>query len=416
MLRCLFVSTIILGLFQSLLPAEDWRQWRGPRGNQTAASGATAPTKWSDSEGLAWKTPLPGRGHSSPTVVGERIYLTTGDQQAGTQSLLILDRGSGELLGTRLVHSGGLAEEIHPNNTFASPTVASDGRRVFTQFQNRDALWITAFDLDGRQLWQKEAIPFDPKRYVFGIGTSPVVVGSLICVASEFDGDGSGFVALSTEDGSQQWFAPRKAHLSNSSLARVPIAGKTQLMISGQSQIASYDPSSGNELWSTEGTTFATCGTMVWDEQLGLAFASGGYPDPFTLAIRTAGDHSIVWQNRVKSYEQSMIATGGYLYATADGGIAYCWRATDGKQMWKQRLGNTFSSSPVLVGETIYATNEKGTTFVFKASPDGCEVLAENQLGDEAFATPTPLDGRLYHRYADSSGGNRQEYLVAIGE
>lgn len=415
MLRRSVVLLVIVCLTQSVLVAEDWPQWRGPRGNQTAANGATAPTQWSGSEGLAWRTPLPGAGHSSPTVVGNRIFLTTSDKEAGTQSLLILDRATGKLLGNRLVHSGGLAERIHANNTHASPTVASDGQRVFTAFQNQNDIWVTAFDLDGRQLWQQEAIPFDPKQYVFGFGTSPVVVGDKVCLSSEYDGPKSGLVALSTTDGSIQWHTPRDKHLSNSSPARLPVNGKTQLLISGQQRVASYNPADGKELWSTDSTTFATCGTMVWDQQQGLAFASGGYPDTFTLAVRTTGDHEVVWQNRVKCYEQSMLVDGDYLYAAADGGIAYCWRSADGKQMWKHRLGNTFSSSPVLVDGKIYATNEKGTTYVFEASPEKCKVLAENQLGDEAFATPTPVDGRLYHRYADSSSGKRQEYLAAVG-
>jgi outer membrane protein assembly factor BamB len=205
--------------------------------------------------------------------------------------------------------------------------------------------------------------------------------------------------------------------LSYSSPSIVPGGGKNQLLMSGNYQVASYAPATGEVLWSLDDTsTRATCGTMVWDEKLGLGFASGGFPDSFTLAVRLDGDHEVVWRNGVKNYEQSLLAVDGYVYATADRGIAYCWRASDGKEMWRERIGGKYSASPLLVGGKIYATNEQGTTTVFEANPERYVGVAQNQLGDSAFATMTPSDGRLYHRYAKTEDGKRQEYLVAIGE
>jgi len=156
---------------------------------------------------------------------------------------------------------------------------------------------------------------------------------------------------------------------------------------------------------------------MVWDEELGLAFASGGYPDTFTLAVRTTGEHNVVWtNNRVKCYEQSMLVVDGYLYAVTDSGLVHCLQAADGTELWKQRLGGSFSSSPIFVDGKIYVTNERGTTFVFAASPAGFQSLGENQLGTECFATPTPVGNRMYHRFAVGSGKERKEFLAAIGE
>jgi len=399
--------------------AEDWAQWRGPTGDNHAPADATAPVKWSENGGFAWRTPVPGRGHSSPTIVGNRIYLTTSDAEAETQSLLIFDRKTGELLINRLVHQGKLPprREMHPNNTHASPTVASNGRQVFTTFLHDRAAWVTAFDLQGQQQWQERAAGFNPQRYKFGFGSSPVVVGDMVIVSSEYDGPESGIVALDAKTGQQRWKAPRPKSLSYSSPFRMTTGnGVTQLLIGGNQQLAAYDSKSGELLWSTPGTTHATCGTMVASPGLGLAFASGGFPETFTLAVRTSGDHAIVWKNRVKCYEQSLLLAGEYLYGVSDRGIAYCWRAKDGEEMWKERLGGSYSSSPLLVDGKIYVTNEGGTTFVFAASHESFQSLATNQLGDEGFATPTPADGRLYHRYADSSSGERQEFLVAIGE
>ena len=120
---------------------------------------------------------------------------------------------------------------------------------------------------------------------------------------------------------------------------------------------------------------------MVWDERQGLAFASGGYPDKFTSAVRTRGDHQVVWtSHKIKCYEQSMLVVGDYLYAVTDAGLVHCLRSADGQEQWKQRLGGRgVSSSPVLIDGKIYVTNERGTTFVFTATPAGFEPLGENQ-------------------------------------
>lgn len=397
--------------------AEDWRQWRGPTGDNHAPAGATAPTEWSDNAGIVWKTPVPGRGHSSPTLVGPRIYLTTGDEATESQSLLILDRQTGELLRSELVHEGGLPRRIHPNNSHASPTVASDGERVFTLFNNQLGAWVTAFDLAGEQLWQRRVGGFDPQQYEFGFGSSPRVVDGLVIVSSECDGPESGVYAVSAATGEPVWTAERPKRLSYSSPAVAPNGGSPQLLMSGNYLLASYDARSGQELWSVDATTQATCGTMVWDESLGMAFASGGYPETFTLGVDLGGEHAVVWRNSVKCYEQSLLVTGGHVYGVADSGVAYCWRGADGQETWKRRLGGRgYSSSPLLVDGKVYVTSDAGITHVFEANPERFVAVAENQLGDSAFATPTPADGRLYHRYAATENGRRQEYVVAIGE
>ena len=110
-----------------------------------------------------------------------------------------------------------------------------------------------------------------------------------------------------------------------------------------------------------------------------------------------------------------MLVVGDYLYGVTDSGLVHCLRCSDGEQQWKERLGGKFSSSPVLIDGKIYVTNERGTTFVFAASPERFHSLGENQLGTDCFATPTPVGNRLYHRYGVGSGAERQEYLTAIG-
>ncbi len=409
-----------LGMLVSVLDgslswAADWPQWRGVGQNNHAAPRATAPVEWAGKEGFAWVTRVPGRGHSSPTVVGDRIYLTTADTSDETQSVLVYDRVTGKQLGKTRVHRGGFPARIHSKNTHATPTVACDGERIYVLFHNDSAIWATALDLDGQKLWQQRVTEFQPKKYEFGFAASPILYGNLLVVAAEYDGPESGIYAIDTATGERRWKAERPQGLSFSTPIPLGDRQKPQLLVSGNKKIAAYDLQDGVELWSREGSTQATCGTMVGDRKLHLAFASGGYPDKFTVAIQMDGDHQVVWENQVCCYEQSLLLDEGYLYAVADSGVAYCWRASDGEEMWKHRLGGKYSSSPLLVDGRIYVSNEAGTTFVIEAAPDKFNLLAENQLGTEVFATPVPADGRLYYRFAEGTDENRQEFLVAIG-
>lgn len=403
-------------LFVSLIAietrAQDWPQWRGPEVNNHAAPGASAPLNWSEDSGLAWKTAIPGRGNSSPTLVGNRIYLTTGDESKMTQSLLILDRESGKLLNEVVTHTDGLPEGVHGKNTHANSSVASDGKRVFAMFLNDEAPIVTAYDLEGQQLWQRRVCGPTRVRYVYGFGSSPIIVDGLVVVATEFSKDDSGLYAFDAETGETVWFAPRPKQFSYSTPTPAKIDGIKVLLMCGNNRFGAYDAKTGEELWMREGPTMATVGTMVWDSKLKLGFASGGHPDNFTAAVNLTGEHEIVWQHPVKCYEQSLLTFEGYVLAVADIGVAYCWRASDGKEMWRQKLRGNYSSSPLLVDGRIYVVSEAGDMFVFEANPEEYVELAKNKLGDIAYATPTPADGRLYHRYVKDS----QEYLVAIGQ
>lgn len=414
MLRPTLTSAWLLTLCIPTL-AEDWPQWRGPTRDNHAPAGATAPASIDPETAVAWRTPLPGRGHSSPVVSGDRIYLTTADEGAGTQGLLVLSRATGELLANTVCHRGGLPERIHPSNTHASPTAACDGQRVFALFHNDAGAWVTAFDLAGKQLWQKRVCGFNPQQFEFGFGSSPMLHGGLLLVAAEYDGPDSGLYALDPATGEQKWKAPRPENITFSTPVAVRLGGRDQLLLSGANLLAAYDPATGKELWQLAGATRATCGTMVWDEALGLAFASGGFPDRVTEAVRADGSE-VAWKAPVKNYEPSMLAVDGALYCVADGGVAHCLSAADGKVLWRERIGGKFSASPVLVGGVIYAVNEQGALFAFRPNQEKYDEVARAQYGTEAFATPTPIDGRLLHRYAEGQGAERREYLVAIGK
>lgn len=394
--------------------AADWLQWRGPTSDNHAAPDADPPVQWdlSRSQDVLWNTPIQGAGHSSPTVVGQSIFLTTADLERDEQLLLEFDRTSGELTQSIVVHDKGLPARIHPRNSYASPTVASDGEQIYVVFHNSDAIYVTVYDLSLRKQWQKKVANFKPQAFQFGYGASPILFKDRLIIAAEYDGPDSGIYAFQKKTGQGLWKIDRPANLSFSSPIVAMIAGKDQLLISGADKIESYNPINGKLFWSADSSTEATCGTIVWDDR--MVFASGGNPKSGTWAVSADGSGKQIWENRVMSYEQSMLADNGSLYAVSDAGVGYCWRTKDGKEQWKTRLTGGFTSSPMLADGRIYAASEDGEVFVFKATPNRFELLSKNQMGDEIFASPVAVDNQLFIRYAVINDKGRQEYLAAM--
>ncbi len=389
-------------------PDTDSPWWRGVDRDGHAAG--SAPTSWSETENIVWKVPIPGRGHSSPTIVGDRIYLTTADDTQQVQSVLALDRETGDVVWQTPVHTGGFPTDsyMHPKSTHANGTVACDGERLYIAFLNSDAITMSALDLAGEILWQTYVCDFSSH---YGHAASPCIHQSLVILAAE-DRDGGCIAAVHRETGDIVWRKPRGGE-NYSSAVVAHVAGRDQLLLSGGDYVTSYDPLTGDELWSCPGTTSTTCGTMVWDEE--RVFASGGFPDSMTICV-DASTGNEVWHNGVRCYEESMLVHEGYLYALDGQGVAYCWDGVTGAEQWKERLGGPVSSSLVEADGIIYGANENSTMFVFRADPTRFELLAENQLGDESFATPTISDGRIYIRVASHTDRGREEFLYCVGE
>lgn len=400
-----------IGDFPKLDAKTDWPWWRGPSRNGVATE-TPVPTKFGDGENMLWKAAVPGRGHSSPTVVGNRIYLTTAYEKEERHAVLALDRATGKELWQVDVNKGAFPENNHAKNTEATPTIACDGERLFATFYHHDQVAAVALDFDGNILWKKKVAAFRPKKYEYGYAPSPLIYQGTVIIASEYDGE-SFITALDRKTGKQAWRSKRLPLMSFSSPVVGNVAGKDQLLISGQEFVASYDPHSGKPNWATKGTTFATCGTMVWEGD--TVFASGGFPKSETIAIRADGSNTVLWSNNQKLYEQSLLVHDGYLYGLNGNGVLFCWHGETGKEQWKQRLSGPVSASPVLAGGNIYWANEAGTMYVFRPNPEKFELVAENTIGKSAFASPAICGGQIFLRVGDGEGPGRQEWLYCFG-
>ncbi len=380
------------------IAADDWPWWRGPTFDGKSRD-ERAETKFSTTENVVWKTNVPGRGHASPVLWGERLFLTTADEDAKTQSMLALDRKTGKLLWDTVVYKGGFPRK-YGKNTHASATPACDGERVYGVFVNHDGLHVTATDLKGKIVWQKEAGSFTSEH---GYGSSPVLYRSLVIVSADSMKDNF-LAALDRESGKVVWKIERKTTGKHGNYATpivANLAGKPQLILNGMGETSSYDPETGKRLWWCEGPAEVTACTVAISDK--LVFSTGGFPEKELLAIRADGkgdvtNSHIAWRSKVGvTYVPSPLYHDGRLYVVNDGGTALCYEAESGKITWQERLGGNFSSSPVLVGDRLYVGSEAGKVFVLKAGPK-FELLATNDMGDGIFATPAVCGGRIYLR------------------
>jgi outer membrane protein assembly factor BamB len=395
-------------VFGAIDPAKDWPAWRGPARNGIAAAGQNPPIQWSETNGVVWKAPLPGRGHGSPTVVGEQIYLPTADRSKQSQSVLCLDRTSGKLMWQTVVHGERADPGKHSNSSAASSTVTCDGSRLYINFLNAGAVYTTALDLNGKILWQQKICDYVTHQ---GFGSSPVLYENLIIISADHRGSGV-IAALNRDTGKVVWSQDRPKLPNYTTPAIVQAAGRTQMVLAGCNLISSFEPATGKKLWEINGSTEECVVTAVTDGS--RIFVGGGYPKNHTVAVEADGSGKIAWQNNTRVYVPSMIQKEGHLYAVMDAGFAVCWKSDTGEELWKERLGGDFYASPVMVNERTYASNVGGKTFVFEATPKHFKLLAQNQLGDEAYASPVICGGKIYLRVA-KRGAERQEFLYCVG-
>lgn len=392
---------------ESALTEKDWGAWRGPGGDGIARQQELV-TTWDEEANVIWRADIPGRGHSSPIVVGDTIFLTSAIDTAGKQLALAYRRTDGAESWRTVLHECEFpgSNKTHLKTSNANSTIVSDGNRLYTAMFNSGAIFATALDLQGEVVWQKQIAAYSSP---FGYAPSPVVYKSLVVFSVDHIAGGC-ITAIDGVTGKTAWRVPRSPACSYASPAIATVGGVDQLLISGGNAVTSYNPRTGDVFWKTPCSFTATCGTIVTTNN--KVFASGGSPEHETVCLSATGER--LWSASNHLYEPSPIISGNYLVGVDDNGIALCWDIESGERKWRKRLGGNFSSSPMMVGDVIYAPNLEGKTFVFRAGEE-FELVAENHLGDDVYASPAVSGSNLFLRVGINVGSNRCEQLVCIG-
>jgi outer membrane protein assembly factor BamB len=405
-------SLTALALVSALAAAEaDWPHWRGP--NNDGMARGDGPLHWSNEERVAWKAAVPGRGHSSPVVWGDRIFLTTavptGTAAAGGSGLsehrflvLCYDRKTGKLLWEKLARVATPHQPYHAQyGSFASNSPTTDGKHIFAFFGSRG---LYCYTLDGELVWQKE---FGPLRMYnnFGEGAWTALDGDKLVLVLDQEGE-SFLIALDKSSGRELWRTPRQGNTNWSGPYITSHNGRKQVIVSASRESAGYDLETGKVIWTAKGLGQNTIPAPVASD--GMVFVMSGFRNPNLMAIRLGregdltGTDAVVWQNqRGNSYTASPVLYEGKLYVLTDTGMLSCFDAKSGKPFYQQeRLSKpySFKASPVGVNGKLYLASENGDVIVVRMG-EKFEVIATNTLTDQVFiATPAIVDGEIYLR------------------
>ncbi len=430
-------------LFASGVYAQNWPSFRGPDA-KGLADGLNPPIEWDIDLPLniLWRVPIPGLSHSSPISWEDRIFVATvvssdpnpdfrrafalmgaeaaissKDMSRQSWRLYCLDKKSGEIQWEKIVHEGIPKSKRHPKNSHASQTPATNGKYVLVYFGSEG---LYCFDMEGNLQWSQDlGIMVHPMDW--GFGSSPIIYKNLAIVQGDHS-KGSFIAAFDLETGKKAWSTPRDVITSWSTPTIHEGKTRTELVTNGTDFLIGYDPMTGKELWSLEGTSRQSIPTPFEAKGL-LYFFSGFHSVGPMFAIRPGGTGDITpaegentgqyvaWRAERGAPEiPTPIVYGDYLYVVSNNGILSCYRALTGERIYRERMGGVggaFAASLIAADGRIYLISEDGEIYVIKAGPT-YELLALNSMGEVCLATPAVSDGMLIIR--------TQHHLYGIGE
>ena len=426
--RILSLAFVALFSLTTIGLAANWPQWRGPDGSGISNE-KNLPAEWTPTKNIKWKTPIEGRGHSSPIVWGNKIFLTTaveGEAVSGAKAVkhtiegkeyihpdsvgadhkhtfkvLALDRNTGKILWDVVAWEGTPYDNRHRKSSYAASTPATDGKLVYAFFGTEG---LYAYDYNGKLAWKAQLGNLGTVG--MGTGTSPILFENLVIVqCDEENGESSFIVALDKKTGKEVWRTPRKVQVSWSTPLLVKTAARSELIASGTEFVISYDPATGKELWRHKGVESNAIPSPVANND--TVFVVAGFPAKIALAIKLGGSgdltgsKSVPWKyEKGTAYVPSPILYGDYLYLTTDRGILTCIDAKTGEVKYEGGripIPATFTASPVAFEGKILMTSEDGDTFIVKAGPKH-EIIGTNSLGEAVYASPAIADGRIFIR------------------
>ena len=353
---------------------------------------------WSATENVAWRTPIPGQSWSSPIVWGDRVFITTATEGGVVCRLLALDRATGGILWNREVFRQAPRRK-EGRNTYATPTPATDGARVYACFGDGS---LAALTFAGVVVWTNRHYPFYSQH---GLATSPILYRGLLIMARDGSSDGedkslgwqkpwdrSFILALDAATGHEHWQARRGwSRISHGVPAIWEQDGKAVLVSEAGDVVQGFDFQTGERLWSSEVIGEGKVPSTVIGE--GLVFTSGGWGGKESIkAFRLGGsgdlkESRLVWQQKKGMPKvPSMLHVQPHLFAITDHGLATCLKAASGELVWQERLEGNSSASPVYADGRVYFLSDNGETTVVAAGPE-FKVLARNPLGEKVQAS-----------------------------
>jgi len=426
------------------LAAANWPQFRGQQASGVDTN-SPAPVQWEVGKGenIRWQATIPGLGHSSPIIWGERVYLTSavhpgkadlkvglyGDIESSTDvgpqewRLLAVDKATGKLVWDKPGHSAVPRAKRHPKGSHCSSTPATDGRLIVAIFGSEG---LFCFDMEGKPVWKKDLGPMDSGYYLvhsaqWGFASSPIIQGDKVVVLCDVQTN-SFLAVFDLTNGKQLWRAARNDVPTWGTPTLARSGPRTEILVNGWHHTAAYDFGTGKEIWTLDGGGDIPVPTPVVAD--GLAYftsAHGRFRPMRAIRLDAAGDitppqvgatnAAIVWAHeRQGNYMQTPIVVGDKVYACVDNGVLNCFDAKTGAIAYSQRLGNGsegFTASPVSDGRHLYFTSEVGNVYVVPATGT-FSVSATNKLGETCMATPSLCDGTLFFR--------TREKLIAVGK
>ena len=391
-------TTLILFFLATLaLRGEDWPQFRGP-GGEGHSTERGLPTQWSESQNIVWKTPVAGRGWSSPAIAGGRVWLTTSTDRQGDASLRVLafDIATGRQILNVEAFSIKDAYLKNAKNSHASPTPIVEGDRVYVHFGTEGTAALTT---DGKIVW-KTVLPYESQH---GNGGSPALYRDLLILNCD-GADDAYVVALDKATGKTRWKTQRRLPYDQSYTTPlvIQVAGRDQLISVGAHRTMAYDPLTGKEIWRVGyGDGFSNVPRPVYSH--GLVFIGTGFQEASMMAVRPtgAGDvtntHVAYTIERGAPFTPSPLVVGDEFYMVSDIGVASCLDVATGKTIWQQRMPGNYSASPVFADGKIYFLSEEGVATVIAPGRE-FRKLAANTLDGTTFASIAVSQGSLFIR------------------
>ena len=402
--------------------AQEWPQWRGPSANGVADV-ASAPVRWSATDGVRWKTALVGHGTSTPVIADDRIFLTgqigagpidkRGAQFPDTRPATIARSRDGRVvLVVQALHledgrtlwehrfpAVGPLPAVHRNHNLATPSVATDGTLLFAWFGTGQLL---AFDVDGRLVWERHlGQEYGPFEIMWGHGSSPALYDDVVILLCDH-ATGGYLVALDKRTGEERWKVDRGPGLRSYSTPLAVVGDdREELIVNSSKQIEAFDPKTGARLWHAGLPVELTVGMPVYRD--GMLFTTRGYASSPYLALATGGlgdvsDTHIRWRHPTRApYVSSLLLYDGLLYMATENGVLTVTDATSGAIVWRERLGGVFTASPVAASGHVYFLNESGETVVLRPGREPT-VVSRNRLGERSLASPAVVEGRILIR------------------